>query len=267
MMAGIETYATAGLDSAVNEDGVWLSGDSTVGVALVLDGVTSPDPKATGCEHGVTWFVENLGHAILTQVEQRVPEEVSTKALQVAVRSAVTSTAHKHLGRCDLSRLATPQATMALAAWDRESVCVAILCDSYAVVKDADGACRVLTDPALQLIQDFAPDYGVRRYRNVPDGFHTLAADPSVSDFIRTWSIPRNDIQGLVLTTDGAARYVREYRLGSWEDLYEEVRSNAEDFVRSIRSFESGRPIRTDAKRSDDVALARIDLSPPEVMP
>jgi hypothetical protein len=259
-MVGVSTFTTAGLDTHVNEDAVWRSGDETAGVALVLDGVTSPDPDITGCDHGVTWFVQNIGDAIVARLEPSASRRVSTATLLAAVRSAIIATSEKHLGRCDLSRLMTPQATMALAAWDETVVCVAVLCDSYAVVKGVDGSCTALTDPALRLIQTFAPDYGVRRYRNIPGGFHTLAADPSVTDFIQTWTIPRTRTQGLALTTDGAARYVLKYRLGSWADFYRSVELDITSIARAVRTVEGSRQIRADGKRSDDIAIACVDF-------
>jgi Protein phosphatase 2C len=262
-MAGISTFTTAGLDALVNEDAVWRSGDERSGAVLVLDGVTSPDPAASGCEHGVAWYVRTTGDALMARLADGAARPVSAQALLAAVRAAVTATAQAHGGRCDLERLTTPQATMALAAWDEDAVCVAVLCDSYALTRNADGSHLTLTDPALRLIQLHAPDYGVRRYRNVPDGFHTLAADPSVTDFVRTWTIPRSEIQGLVLTTDGAARYVIEYRLGSWADFYRSVESDIEKVALALRAFEMPQEKRADEKRSDDIALACVDFGTP----
>ena len=262
-MKGISTYTIAGLDALANEDAVWGNGDSTVGVALVLDGVTSPEPDTSGCCHGVPWFVKNMGDSIIAWLGSSRARQLSTEVLLAAIRSAITETASKHRGECDLSYLNTPQATIALAAWDETVVCIAVLCDSYAVVKTSNNSYVARTDPALLLIQKHAPDYGVRRYRNVPGGFHTLAADPSVTAFIRTWMKPRTQVQGLLLTTDGAARYVNEYHLGSWADLYKRVESSVESFVRTLREVEGARHRLSGNKRSDDIAIAWVDFGTP----
>jgi hypothetical protein len=249
-----------------NEDfvSVGLPASGLGGVVVVLDGVTPPR-DGTGCAHSVPWFTARLGGA-LTELS------LSRRDLTLAdaLASAIARTAAAHADSCDLSHPRTPQATVAVARWDAETVEHLVLADSVLLVERGGGDREVaaLTDDRLARI----PRERLRSaavvdatLRNKEGGFWTAAADPSVAERAVTGSAPREGVRSLTALTDGAARWVEVFGRGGWADAVSLVRERgAGALVAEVRAME-----RADAqarlrlgpsKTHDDATVAHITL-------
>ncbi|MEU6573559.1 protein phosphatase 2C domain-containing protein [Streptomyces sp. NPDC046805] len=238
-MGRLESITIPGSGSASNEDcaRVCLRGDE--GEAVVLDGVTGRGPDASGCRHGVAWFVDRVGDALLASLGRRC-DASGDAVMRDIVRTALSAARRTHERTCDLSNALTPQATAALAAWTARTLTLGVLCDCYAVVRYVDGHIEVFEDAALRVLEQRHPPQRMEAFRNTDDGFHTLAADPSVAKWLRTWEIPASGVESLLMVSDGAARFVFEYGLGHWHDLMRLVEeSGVAALARRVREFEN----------------------------
>jgi hypothetical protein len=167
-----------------NEDGVVATAD----MAAVLDGATVR--TATGCIHGVPWYVENLAGALIKHKELPPAE---------ALAEAITETAAAHRDTCDLDHPGTPSAALAVVQAHRDSLRYLVLGDVTLVIEMTDGL-RIVTDnrvsatasterAAADALPAGSPEkaealvrmkHAELAARNVPGGFWIAAADPTV---------------------------------------------------------------------------------------
>ncbi|MBB0245623.1 hypothetical protein FNQ90_16315 [Streptomyces alkaliphilus] len=233
------------------------------GALVVLDGVTPP-VGGDGCSHGVPWFVNRLGGALLEATARR-PEVPLTECLA----RAITRVAAAHRATCDLSHPRTPQATVVLARWSERTVEHLVLCDSVLLIRDPEGGVRPVHDARLETCRARARERVAAErvaflegLRNAPDGFPTAAADPTVADRALAGTTSRKRVSALAALTDGATRWTDTFALGDWtalfdllltggpERLLEEVRG-AEATDPTCRAFPRG-------KVSDDAAAVLV---------
>ncbi|MQS06763.1 protein phosphatase 2C domain-containing protein [Streptomyces alkaliphilus] len=233
------------------------------GALVVLDGVTPP-VGGDGCSHGVPWFVNRLGGALLEAAARR-PEVPLTECLA----RAITRVAAAHRATCDLSHPRTPQATVVLARWSERTVEHLVLCDSVLLIRDPEGGVRPVHDARLETCRARARERVAAErvaflegLRNAPDGFPTAAADPTVADLALAGTTSRKRVSALAALTDGATRWTDTFALGDWtalfdllltggpERLLEEVRG-AEAADPTCRAFPRG-------KASDDAAAVIV---------
>jgi hypothetical protein len=247
-----------------NEDfvSVGLPASGLGGVVVVLDGVTPPRGE-TGCVHSVPWFTARLGGA-LTELSLSRRDLTLTEVLA----SAIERTAFVHAETCDLSHPRTPQATVAVARWDAETVDHLVLADSVLLVERAGGEVAVLTDDRLARI----PRERLRSVavvdatlRNKEGGFWTAAADPSVAERALTGSASREGVRSLTALTDGAARWVEVFGRGGWGDAVSLIRERgAAALVAEVRALEradaEARRHLGPSKTHDDATIAHITL-------
>ncbi|MFJ3901107.1 hypothetical protein [Streptomyces sp. NPDC090025] len=233
-----EAATLPGSPERPNEDWVAtaLPAGGSGGVMVVLDGVTPPAGD-DGCVHGVPWFTARLGGA-LTELSVSLRELTLSEILSLAIRR----TADAHRDTCDLSHVRTPQATVALARWDEETVEHLVLSDAALLLRTADGAVRAVLDDRL----DRVPDEILRslaatdRLRNQEGGFFTAAADPSVAARAVTGTTPRAEVRALAALSDGATRWVELFKAGDWADLCDVLAADgAEGLLRRVRALEA----------------------------
>ncbi|MFG3657607.1 hypothetical protein [Streptomyces sp. NPDC047706] len=247
-----------------NEDfaGVGLPACGQGGSLVVLDGVTPPR-DGTGCLHSVHWYTARLGGA-LTELTVSLPDV----PLYDALARAIARTADAHRATCDLSHPRTPQATVVLARWSRETVEYLVLSDSALLVESPDGLVTPCLDdrlarlPRATLATDALVDATVR---NKEGGFFTAAADPSVAARAVTGVLPRDRVRALAALTDGASRWTETFREGDWTDLFTFVRKQgAEALIDRVRTLETAdREERTYLGRSkthDDATVVYAEL-------
>ncbi|MFI8293262.1 hypothetical protein ACIGBL_29405 [Streptomyces sp. NPDC085614] len=233
-----EVVTLPGSPERPNEDwaGAALPGPGGGGAVVVLDGVTPPAGD-DGCVHGVPWFTARLGGA-LTELSASRPDLTLTGILALAIRR----TAEAHRGTCDLSHVRTPQATVALARWDADTVEHLVLSDAALLLEAPDGAVRVVLDDRLDRVppEVLRSPEATDRLRNREGGFFTAAADPAVADRAVTGTTPRSGVRALAALTDGATRWVVPFAEGDWADCAGVLRAEgASGLIRRVRAREA----------------------------
>jgi hypothetical protein len=203
------------------------------GVAVVLDGVIPPPDGATGCRHDVPWFVGHLGAALLDLA-------VGGRDLTDCLATAIRRTASLH-DDCDLTHRRTPQTTVVVARWDAERIEYLVLSDSILLLASPDGDVTPIVDSRLDDLR--APRKPLGPLRNVPGGFHTAAADPSVAGLAVTGSVPLSQVHAVALLTDGAARWTEVFGRGTFAELFALVRDKGpQALVDEVRMLEDADP-------------------------
>ncbi|HEX6354713.1 hypothetical protein [Actinophytocola sp.] len=240
------------------------------GLVVVLDGVTPPHDGDSGCVHDVPWFVDLLGRTLL-EVGQR------HGSLADCLAEAIERTAAAHRTTCDLSHPRTPQATVAMLRWDDVRVEHLVLSDAAVLLGGQDGTVTAVLDSRLDELRArpylaalrAGPEVGAYRtaleaLRNVPDGFHTAAADPAVVAHAVTGATPRAAVRAAAALTDGATRWRDKFDLGDWADLLEVLRSaGPAALVEQVRTAETADADRRNFRRGkvfDDASAAYVDL-------
>jgi len=244
--------------AAANEDYAAASVAMDTGVVVVLDGVTPPADGECGCTHGLPWFTERLGTALVESVGSAAP---LPDCLAVAIRR--TAAAHP---ACDLSHRRTPQATVALLRWSADRVEYLVLSDAAVLLAAADGTVTPVLDSRLDELR--ARRLGnLEALRNVPGGFHTAAADPTVAALAVTGAVDRTELRGAAALTDGATRWTELFRHGDWTDLYAVLRTEGAtallDKVRATEATDPDRELFPRGKVSDDATAVHIGLPAP----
>ncbi|MGW1725462.1 protein phosphatase 2C domain-containing protein [Streptomyces sp. NPDC002306] len=245
-----------------NEDfaSVGLPASGQGGSLVVLDGVTPPQ-GATGCLHTVPWYTARLGGA-LTELTVSRPDVPLAEALS----RAISRTAEAHADTCDLSHPRTPQATVVLARWSRETVEYLVLSDSALLLRSPDGTVTPVLDdriarlPRSSLATDAVVDATVR---NKEGGFFTAAADPAVAARAVTGTVPRAGVDALAALTDGATRWVEKFREGDWAACFTLVRKEGPralvDRVRELELADTERRYLGRSKTHDDATAVYVE--------
>lgn len=246
-----------------NEDfaSVGLPASGQGGSLVALDGVTPP-PSATGCLHSVPWYTARLGGA-LTELTVSLPDVPLSEALA----RAIARTAEAHADTCELSHPRTPQATVVLARWSRDTVEYLVLSDSTLLLQSPDGTVTPVLDdriarlPRSALATDAIVDATVR---NKEGGFFTAAADPTVAARAVTGTLPRTEVRALAALTDGAARWVEKFREGDWADCFALVQKEGPqalvDQVRALELADTDRRFLGRSKTHDDATAVYVEL-------
>ncbi|MEU6539537.1 hypothetical protein [Streptomyces sp. NPDC047000] len=259
-----DVVSEPGAPGRADEDfaGIGLPVSGQGGCLVVLDGVTPPR-SGTGCLHSVPWFTARLGGAL---TELTVSREDLT--LAEVLSRAIVRTGEAHRGTCDLSHPRTPQATVVLARWSRETVEYLVLCDSVLLLESPGGTVTPVRDdrlsrlPRAALASDAIVDATVR---NKEGGFFTAAADPAVAARAVTGTLPRTEVRALAALTDGAARWTECFHEGGWTDLFAFVRERgARALVERVRELETAdreeRRFLRRGKTHDDATVAYAEL-------
>lgn len=110
---------------------------------MVLDGVTAPADLGTGCVHGVAWFVDQLGAALLRYG--------GSGSLSEALQAAICAVCEAH-PKCDVAHPGMPSATMVMCRWGADSVDWLVLSDRTLVVELADGDIAVVRGDSLNKV-------------------------------------------------------------------------------------------------------------------
>ncbi|MGB3443587.1 MAG: hypothetical protein WBA97_33035 [Actinophytocola sp.] len=198
-------------------------------LVCVLDGVTPPVSGETGCVHGVRWYVEALGHAIVrAATEDSLPDLVARGIAEVA---------RVHDGTCDLRHPGTPSAALAVFRVGEADADFLVLCDC-AVILDQDGEVTVYTDAIAK---------HERARRTTSAGpLWKAGAVPDAAFSAVHGSVPLTGPRSpgrVALTTDGVTRAVLSLGLCSWRGLMKRLTSTGPHaLVSAIRAAESAHP-------------------------
>jgi hypothetical protein len=258
-----DVLSVPGTPNRANEDFVALS---ALKAALVLDGVTPPPDGKTGCIHTVSWYVQQLGPALLDRAANR-----RDQSLPDCLAEAIAQTAAMHEGTCDLSHRRTPQATVVALRWDDDELEYLVLSDSVLLV-DVGGVIEpildtrldeVLSRPELREIRH-TPAYfaAVEAFRNADGGFYTAAADPEVAKRAVTGRV--DNVRAAAAMSDGASRWAEVFGFGDWSRLFEHVRdAGARAVVDEVRRAETADPDRRAfprGKAHDDASIVFLEF-------
>jgi len=260
-----ELLSVPGEPERANED---FAAISPLGAAVVLDGVTPPPDGQTGCIHTVTWFVQQLGPALLDRAAGR-----RDQSLADCLADAIGQTRAKHEDTCDLSHRRTPQATVVVLRWHEKQVEYLVLSDSVLLL-DINGTVTPLLDGRLDEVTGrpemreirYTPGYfhALEGLRNADGGFYTAAADPEVAKRAVTGRLPREDVRAAVAMSDGASRWSEVFGFGDWTDLFQQAEKSVEELVDTVRAAETADPRRQKfprGKSRDDASVVFIDLA------
>ncbi|MFI1939163.1 hypothetical protein ACH44C_18645 [Streptomyces purpureus] len=257
-----ELVTVPGHPERPNEDwiSVALPSSGQGGTAVVLDGVTPP-PDDDGCVHTVDWFTARLGGA-LTELSGSRRDLSLAEILSLAIRR----TADSHRDTCDLSHVRTPQATVVMARWDRDSVEHLVLSDSALLLASPEGTVRAVLDGRLDLVprEILRSRVATDALRNTEGGFFTAAADPSVARRAVTGVTPRADVRAFAALTDGASRWVELFQAGDWAACFRLLeKEGPRGLVERVRAIESADRTAGGARRwklHDDATALYVEL-------
>lgn len=262
--------ASSGGHARPNEDFV---GAVPSGVVL-LDGAGIPGAEAL-CRHGTAWYSHTLGGSLLGSLS-RTPEV----SLVAALADAIEFVASQHRDTCDLLHPNSPQASAAVVRIAGHRLDYLVLGDIFVVLSDPAAGPQVVTDPRevdvieecsapLQGLTPGSPEYeqllpdvvsAFRARRNQPGGFWIAKDDPAVASHAVTGSTSLADLMEVALLSNGAARFVDPYGVGTWGDVIGLLRTRGPDEVlRQVRGVEaaaSGAGAPQHADLPDDASAA-----------
>jgi hypothetical protein len=255
--------------SRSNEDFVTAS----LSVAVVLDGLSSPPALGTGCLHGTSWFVTQLGTQLLSEATTAGDEP-----LQDLVASAIARVADSHARTCDLEHPGTPSSSLAILREQDQRVEYLLLFDSV-IVLDGPSGLTVVTDRRVDAIareehlatrehpigspahQDRVQGLvaAQRRHRNQPDGYWVAGAKPAAAYQAVTGSRPHEQVSRAALLSDGVSCLVELYAVVDWMELLDILQQGPTHVISRVREVEDADPIGARwprYKRSDDATVA-----------
>lgn len=224
----------------------------TPDLIVVLDGATVRTD--TGCEHGLPWYVHQLG--------TRLTDLASYSALDVALFHAIAHVAEMHPD-CDLAHPGTPSAAVGIIR-NRNGMQQRLVLGDITVVTETDtdlwavSDARVSRTAAIQRAEaDLHPLGSPEKARaiaemkplelaarNRPGGYYIAAADPLAAQEALYSEVPLEDIRRFAVLSDGAARYVDLFGLSSWREALAFLEfSGPEKFIEMVRMAEQGDPL------------------------
>ncbi|MBB3665990.1 hypothetical protein FB384_004949 [Prauserella sediminis] len=251
-----------------NED--WTDSDPDNGVAVVLDGVSAP--VDTGCEHGVAWYVNQLGPALMQSAAD------PGTSLATALADAIDHVADLHPG-CQLDNPATPAAAVGIARQRGNWLDWLVLADITLVLHRTDRvdvvsdhrvdhaldpnllnaalAATLGTDEHAAAVADMASDQLKRR--NVHGGYWVASSDRTVARYALTGRVRADQVHSATLMSDGASCLVNTYNAATWDDVVTIVERDGPDaLINHVRDVEAADPDGTRWPRfkpSDDAAV------------
>lgn len=237
----------------------------------VLDGATSWLPQPPGRDGG--WYARVLGAALTARLDDdhvRLPAIVADAIDEVRQRYGLRDE------DC-------PTSTVAIARWTPDTVQMYVLGDSPAVAFSVDGDVHELYDARLddvgraertgyrahlsdghgydQRLAELVAELQLaeRRRRNREGGYWIAGADPAAAEHGVTIEHPRDELDAVVLASDGASCAVHEYALHTWSTLRAALRDGPPArLLDSVHDAEDQDPdgVRWPrAKRHDDKTL------------
>lgn len=220
---------------------------------LVLDGATSADPA----QPPGGWYAERLARQLAADLRARPGADLTT-TLTCAI-TAVTSENALKPGQ-------SPSSTVAVVRWLDDRVDALVLADSPMVAFGTFGVDVVSDDRLARLRRHGLLQTGadVRRRRNAPDGFWVAEADPGAAAHAVRRSWRRDDVDAVLLASDGVSIGVDQYELFDWREVLRITRADGPDAVlTAVRAAEKQDPDGERwprPKRHDDQALVLVDF-------
>jgi hypothetical protein len=244
-------YATLAAPGAASEDYV----AAGPGWWIVLDGVTPAQNAATGCVHGVRWFVRQLAAALGGLLARE-----ASSALAELTADAIGTVCAAHGGRCDLGNPDSPSSTLAICRHVDDTVDCLVLADSPIVVEHRDGRLTIVEDSRPEHVPagQGTLDAQVRYWRNRPGGFWVASTAPEAARQAVTRQFPAVGVTAIAMLTDGATRLVDHYGR-SWATVFPDLVSRGPRWlIEQTRDAERARPLRRGKPHDDATALVVV---------
>jgi len=220
---------------------------------LLLDGATAPSPD----QPPGGWYAGLLAKQLADELGALPADD-----LAAVLARAIAAVAESH----GLRPGSSPSSTVAMLRWTDDRIDALVLADSPIVAFGRSGH-EVLADGRIAALRAAGKLYtgaDVRARRNAADGFWVAEADPGAAHQALCRSWPREDIETVLLASDGVAVAVDDYGLFDWHDVRALAREQGLHAVlEAVRTAERADPHGTRwprPKRHDDQALALVDF-------
>lgn len=241
---------------------------TTPNVIAVMDGATARTD--TGCKHGVAWFSNQLGAAVVRRASDL------DASLTDALAGAIADVAALHPG-CDLTHPGTPSAAAAVVRVGDTAIEYLVLGD-VTVVAETAGRVKWVSDERVSQTAAAeraeadrhpigAPEKAAAMLamkhielaaRNVEGGYWVAETDPAAAKHAVTGQFARVHTTRLAVLTDGAARAVT-FGLMTAADLLD--LTGPADLIDTVRAAERADPTGVRwarNKRSDDATAVYV---------
>ncbi|MEU2538906.1 hypothetical protein [Streptomyces iakyrus] len=220
----------------------------------MLDGLSTAG-LSTGCQHGVPWYVAQLGGqlvAALAEVDRPLTDGLADAIERVAA-------AHPE---CDLRDPGTPSATVAILRQRYGVLDHLVLADSPIVLESADGH-TVISDlrvdevlPELRAEVERHETHtsghrealqrlvlAQRQVRNTPEGYWVAASTPDAAQHALTGTTRMGDLRSAAVMSDGVSRLVTEYGMATWFDVFATLQTGGpRELIEAVRKVEATDP-------------------------
>lgn len=257
--------------SSPNED--WVA--ATPVFSIVLDGLSTAG-LATGCRHGVPWYVANLGGKLVASLAN--PDHSLTESLAEALEQV----AGMH-PECDLKNPGTPSSTVAVLRQQDDVLDYLVLADSPIVFENESGY-SVVTDLRVESVlpelkaetekyQTGTPEHKAsverlvtaqRQIRNTTEGYWIASSSPEAALHALSGSVHSGTVQSVAVMSDGVSRLVLDYRMATWAGVFERLRAaGPRGLIDTVREVEATDPtgLRWPRYKSgDDAAVAYCQM-------
>jgi Protein phosphatase 2C len=221
---------------------------TTRNAVVVLDGVTSTRPP----DRNGAWYAQALGEELVELLD-------SGDDLRDLLATAIATITGTH----GLTPGDSPESTVAIARWTPTRIDTLVLADSPGITFGS--TTTVIADTRLERLRPIAPSR-IPLLRNNPDGYWVAEADPRAAHQAICKSLPRSEVEKVIIATDGVSCAVDDYEIfENWDSVLDLITTDgAEAVLDKIRAAELSDPDRTRwprTKTHDDQALALIDFT------
>ncbi|MEU7918705.1 hypothetical protein [Micromonospora zamorensis] len=269
----VSLATSAGRAGRSNEDFV----GAVPGAVVLLDGAGIPGAESL-CFHGVAWYTQRLGGALLGHLSRDDGQDLMT-----VLATAIDEVAAEHGDTCDIGDPRSPQATVAVVRAYRGRLDYLLLADSFLILDPAHGGPQVITDDrevaarrdCSAPLDGIAPgtlEYdrvrdacaeALRARRNQVGGYWIAKDDPRAAREAVTGSRSLADLNGAVLLSNGASRVVSPYGLTDWPGVLEMLAADGPSgVVRRVRQAEADGLGAAAAQTPDDATVAHYTHLP-----
>lgn len=224
-------------------------------VLVVLDGSSTYLPPVS--DRNGRWFARTL----LGALRDRLPD--SSSSLTCILADAIAQVRDDHQ-----LKPGSPSSTVLMTRINDDTLDVLVLGDSTLVIQHSDDTCTSITDDRLgriaasqrqaylkqlhtgggydsqhaRLLADLQAEQHL--FRNQPKGYWIAESDPDAARHAISRTYPIDQVQALLLLTDGAAASVTTYGTPStWHELIHQVASNgAQQALKDLHQLEETDP-------------------------
>lgn len=269
----VSMATSAGKAGKANEDFV----GAVPGAVVLLDGAGIPGTESI-CSHGVAWYTHRLGGALLGRLSGDDGRDLTT-----ILAAAIAETAAEHRDTCDITNPSSPQATVMMARAHHGRLDYLALADSFLVLDRFRGGPEVITDEREATARFVCAEpldgipRGTREYdrvyhscaealrarRNRAGGYWIAKDDPHAAEEAVIGSRPLDDLDSIVLLSNGASRIVTPYGLTDWPGLLALLAAEGPaDIIRRVRQAEARTSGDIGHQSPDDATVAHCTQFP-----